>query len=128
MPHYQPQADVLTGEILAVEALARWSHPERGVLAPSVFLPQAEHGALMRPLTLAMLEHALADVVRRRAAGARIGVAVNLSVVHPDRRAAARRRAPLPGRGGGGARVLGAGDRRQERGDDGSRARVRRAR
>ena len=39
VPHYQPQADVLSGEILAVEALARWSHPERGVLAPAVFLP-----------------------------------------------------------------------------------------
>ena len=64
---------MLTGEIPAVEALARWSHPEHGVLASSVFLPHAEHSALMRPLTLAMLERALADVARWRAAGPRSG-------------------------------------------------------
>ena len=81
VPFYQPQADAVTGEIVSVEALARWRHPERGVLAPAVFLPHAEHSALMRPLTLAMLDRALADVVGWREAGARLGVAVNLSVV-----------------------------------------------
>ena len=41
VPHYQPQVDAKTGRVVGIEALARWLHPERGVLPPDRFLPVA---------------------------------------------------------------------------------------
>ena len=38
---YQPQVDAATQEVIAVEALVRWQHPEEGLLTPVAFLPEA---------------------------------------------------------------------------------------
>jgi diguanylate cyclase (GGDEF)-like protein len=80
--HYQPKITVATGGTDSVEALVRWQHPERGLLAPDTFLPLAEHAGLMRPLTLAVLHIALRDASRWRRAGHDVSVAVNLSVTN----------------------------------------------
>ncbi|MBT9567005.1 MAG: EAL domain-containing protein [Thiobacillus sp.] len=40
--HYQPRIDALTGTIIGIEALVRWKHPERGLIAPEDFIPMAE--------------------------------------------------------------------------------------
>src|SRR4051794_9181408 len=40
--HYQPEVDLASGEVVAMEALLRWHHPERGLLWPADFLPAAE--------------------------------------------------------------------------------------
>jgi diguanylate cyclase (GGDEF)-like protein len=75
--HMQPQADVLTGEVHSVEALARWTHDELGPVSPAEFVPVAERSGLIAPLTVAVLDAAL-----RAAAGwsnHAISVAVNLS-------------------------------------------------
>ena len=57
--HYQPVADLRTGQLLGVEALVRWRHPERGLLAPGAFLPAIEHTDLMRELSRRVLAMAI---------------------------------------------------------------------
>jgi EAL domain-containing protein (putative c-di-GMP-specific phosphodiesterase class I) len=66
--------------VTGVEALVRWRHPERGLLGPMQFIPLAERTTLMRPLTLYVLETALAQSRAWRDAGFDLSVAVNLAV------------------------------------------------
>jgi EAL domain-containing protein (putative c-di-GMP-specific phosphodiesterase class I) len=76
--HYQPKFDLATGAITGAEALVRWEHPQFGLLGPGAFLPLAEQTGLMRPLTLRVLNDALAQCARWRDEGLEIAVAVNL--------------------------------------------------
>ena len=57
--HYQPQFDAKTLEITGVEALARWNHPTRGILAPDVFLKIAEELNVVAIIDRSILEQAL---------------------------------------------------------------------
>jgi EAL domain-containing protein (putative c-di-GMP-specific phosphodiesterase class I) len=68
--------------VSSVEALVRWQHPTRGLLFPDRFLPLAEQGGLMRPLTLRVIDDALRQAATWRAAGLRLQVAVNLSAAN----------------------------------------------
>jgi EAL domain-containing protein (putative c-di-GMP-specific phosphodiesterase class I) len=65
--------------VLAVEALLRWQHPERGAVSPSLFVPLAERFGVTAGLTAWVLDAALRQVATWRAAGLEVGVAVNLS-------------------------------------------------
>jgi diguanylate cyclase (GGDEF)-like protein len=78
--HYQPKLDLGTDVVTGVEALVRWRHPTRGLLGPMQFIPLAERTALMRPLTLCVLDGALQQSRRWRDDGLDLSVAVNLSV------------------------------------------------
>src|SRR3954451_1855182 len=60
--YYQPKADLRTGRIIGAEALARWDHPEFGIVGPSEFVPIAEQTGLITPLTSFVLDAALAQV------------------------------------------------------------------
>jgi EAL domain-containing protein (putative c-di-GMP-specific phosphodiesterase class I) len=80
--HYQPKIDARTEQVCGVEALVRWQHPERGLIYPVDFLPLAEECGLMRELTAAVLDRALSDCVGWLDRGARLPVAVNLSVTN----------------------------------------------
>lgn len=77
--HYQPQLDLRSGEIPAVEALVRWQHPRLGLLPPLKFLPLVEEAGLMPRLTSWVLEEALSQCAAWRASGRNVGVAVNVS-------------------------------------------------
>jgi diguanylate cyclase (GGDEF)-like protein len=77
--HVQPQARPGTGEVVGCEALVRWTHPELGPVFPDEFIPVAERSGLIGPLTTVVLDAALAACAQWRAAGADLGVAVNLS-------------------------------------------------
>ncbi len=57
--HLQPQVDLRTGAVVGAEALVRWHHPVRGLLAPADLLPAAEQAGLLRPLTDAVLDLSL---------------------------------------------------------------------
>ena len=76
---YQPKSDARTGMVVGVEALARWSHPTRGVLPPDEFIPLAENTGLIGELTFEVLQQALRQVRAWHHAGMRLGIAVNLS-------------------------------------------------
>ena len=85
--HYQPKVALGSGQVVGVEALVRWQHPVRGLLAPVDFLPAVERTALIEPVTDAVLDLALAQVRDWSAAGFRVPVAVNLSarsLARPD--------------------------------------------
>jgi EAL domain-containing protein (putative c-di-GMP-specific phosphodiesterase class I)/CHASE2 domain-containing sensor protein len=76
---YQPKLDLATGRIVAVEALVRWDHPQRGTLSPDTFIPLIERHGRAADLTLHVLAQALKDTSAWHSAGCPIGVAVNIS-------------------------------------------------
>jgi diguanylate cyclase (GGDEF)-like protein len=75
--YVQPQLDLATGAVGSVEALARWQHPALGWISPDEFIPVAERSGLIKPLTEAVLDQALAGVAAWRSLG--VSIAVNLS-------------------------------------------------
>ncbi|TBD65112.1 EAL domain-containing protein [Rhizobium ruizarguesonis] len=61
VPYYQVQLDARTREVIGFEALARWKHPEKGVLAPGVFLKIADEHGLAAEIDAAILKNVLED-------------------------------------------------------------------
>jgi diguanylate cyclase (GGDEF)-like protein/PAS domain S-box-containing protein len=79
---YQPIVDIASGSILAVEALLRWDHPERGLLHPSEFIPLADETGLIVPLGRWVIEEACRQVSHWQdnyQAARSLQVSVNLS-------------------------------------------------
>ena len=77
--HYQPQLDLRTREVMAVEALVRWIHPRLGLVPPDEFLPLAQEAGLMQKITAWVLETAVVQCTDWRASGRPFSVAVNVS-------------------------------------------------
>ncbi len=79
---YQPQIDLHAGRIVGVEALVRWRHPERGIIAPGEFIPLAEETGFILPMSEWILRTACARMSAWRRQGLPLQrVAVNLSGV-----------------------------------------------
>jgi len=85
---YQPSVEMKTGRIVAVEALIRWRHPERGNVGPDEFIPIAESLGLIRQIDQWVLEHACQQLIRwdeMRLPPLRMAVNVSAgSFGHPD--------------------------------------------
>jgi EAL domain-containing protein (putative c-di-GMP-specific phosphodiesterase class I) len=79
---YQVQQDLESGRTVAVEALIRWQHPQRGAVPPDDFIPLAENSGLIAELTAYVLDTALAALAGWRAAGHDLRMSVNLSARH----------------------------------------------
>ena len=77
---YQPKVDLATRQITGVEALLRWTHPERGMLPPAQFIPLAEETGLIVPIGRWVLKEACAQNMAWQRRGLRpVSMAVNLS-------------------------------------------------
>ncbi len=85
--HYQPTIDLATSEVIGFEALARWQHPERGLITPGEFIPIAEATGLIVPLGRWVLHEACRQAVEwsRAGDGRTVKMAVNVSVRQFDR-------------------------------------------
>ncbi len=78
--HYEPQVSLKDGEVVGVEALIRWCHPERGMVPPSEFIPVAEETGLIVPIGEWTLRTACVEArLLQQRLGRPISVAVNLS-------------------------------------------------
>ena len=80
--HYQPKVNLITGELVGVEALIRWQHPERGLLPPDEFLPCIDGSNLEKPLGEWVISTALAQATEWSQLGHAICVSVNVSAAH----------------------------------------------
>jgi diguanylate cyclase (GGDEF)-like protein len=77
--HYQPKVFLADGRPAGVEALVRWRHPKRGVLAPRDFIPVVQQSYLMREVTAFVIETSVAQAARWRASGLPVQVSLNVS-------------------------------------------------
>jgi EAL domain-containing protein (putative c-di-GMP-specific phosphodiesterase class I) len=78
---FQPQVDVRSRRVVAGEALARWRHPDEGIVSPLAFIPLAERSALIDDIGLRMLQLSWRAAERWNTADFQVGVAVNVSPV-----------------------------------------------
>jgi EAL domain-containing protein (putative c-di-GMP-specific phosphodiesterase class I) len=76
---YQPKVALRSGDVVGMEALARWQSARRGLVMPDEFIPVAEQTGLIAVLTEGVLHAALFQVRSWLASGIRVGVSVNLS-------------------------------------------------
>ncbi len=78
--YYQPKVGVPGGDLVGVEALARWNHPTGGLVYPDQFIAEAESNELIDALTQRVLKNALADAAAWRGVGLTVPVAINISM------------------------------------------------
>lgn len=79
--HYQPKMNLSNGRITGVEALLRWNHPQRGLIAPDLFIPFAEQTGFIREITPWVIHEAIGHAVGWWRDGIDLVVSVNLSTL-----------------------------------------------
>ena len=80
--HFQPKVNMRTGRVIGAEALIRWQHPQRGLLAPAIFLPVIEDHPLSIELGEWVIDAALRQIESWHLAGLQIPVSVNVGARH----------------------------------------------
>ena len=83
-PFFQPKVDMKTGRLTGAEALARWIHPDHGVIGPHAFIPALERTGNIDDLTFRMLEKSAAALRVFHDKGNFLTMSVNLSLVSLD--------------------------------------------
>ena len=78
---YQPKVNMHTGEVIGVEALIRWLHPEKGLLTPNSFIPSIEHSPLMVEVGHWLLRQALIQIQAWQMLGIQLKVSVNIDAI-----------------------------------------------
>ena len=76
---YQPKLDLVTGRLIGAEALARWTHPEKGPISPLEFIAAAEQNDRIEKLTYHVLDQGIAAAAAMNSLELDFGIAVNLS-------------------------------------------------
>ena len=79
--HYQPIVSLGSGRTVALEALARWHHPDRGLVLPGNFIPLAEENGLMIPIGRSVLQQALQHLAAWQTTFPELAISVNLSAI-----------------------------------------------
>jgi EAL domain-containing protein (putative c-di-GMP-specific phosphodiesterase class I) len=91
LPYFQPRVSTQSGRVIGVEALARWWHPEKGMVMPGVFIPLAEQSGLIGELSQVIIKAAIARIGEWRAQGLCLRLSANvtaddlLDIEVPDR-------------------------------------------
>jgi len=78
--HYQPKVDLRTGDVIGVEALIRWNHPQHGLLYPDSFITVAEESGAVDALTYWVVHAATGQLGKWHMSGLHIQMAVNVSM------------------------------------------------
>jgi EAL domain-containing protein (putative c-di-GMP-specific phosphodiesterase class I) len=79
--HYQPQVNIDTGEIIGIEALVRWNHPDKGLIPPGEFIPLAEENGMIVAIGEKVMRMACRQAAEWRKAGLPdVPIAVNISL------------------------------------------------
>jgi len=98
--HYQPKVDLPHRRLTGAEALIRWNHPRRGLIAPSEFIPVLEETGLIHQVGAWALQRAMKDFRRWRDSGLRaVPISVNVSFIQLRRRSFVEEVAQLVGSG-----------------------------
>ena len=80
IPYFQPKVELQSGKVMGMEALARWQHPELGMIFPDTFIPLIEKYDLIDELTFSIARQAFEQLRRWQQQGIDIKVAVNVSM------------------------------------------------
>lgn len=80
--NYQPIIDIKSGKVVAVEALIRWEHPQRGMILPTEFIPFIEKGCCVQDIGLWVFDQACSQQKEWLEKGIDINMSINLSVKH----------------------------------------------
>ncbi|MEX2131748.1 MAG: EAL domain-containing response regulator [Pseudohongiellaceae bacterium] len=84
---YQPKVKLSSGELMGVEALVRWKHPQDGIIYPDRFISVAEENNLIDEIAQLVIKNAMHDINEWKAAGIRVPVAINISMYNLNTRA-----------------------------------------
>src|SRR5690554_2805297 len=79
--YYQPKVNMRTSEVIGAEALLRWQHPDRGLLAPGAFIGLVESTPLMLDIGQWVLDNALRQMTEWLQQGARVPLSINVSAI-----------------------------------------------
>ena len=77
--YYQPKVDCGSHHIKGLEALARWPHPEQGMISPAVFIPLAKKNGLIKDLTMLMLQKSIEQISDLYHQGIEVALSVNIT-------------------------------------------------